>query len=161
MRGALALSARWPGWSDAGSLVVAIDPAAWAPPRALILVHGVVFKPKDELHVTVVGSKLGESVRAAVEDAAVARAFASQQWRLCRSGWRLRLRKEDKQSIVEPVALPAMARFHAWLGQRLGLTLPVPPPHVTLYVNGDPEGIGVPDGEACARYRLGPPWRAP
>jgi hypothetical protein len=53
-----------------------------------------------------------------------------------------------------------MARFHGWLGQALGRALPVPPPHVTLYVRGDAEGIGVPDEASLARYRCGE-WREP
>jgi len=160
MRGAIALPAAWPGWSESGALVAAIDPAAWAPPASPLVVDGEAFAPKHELHVTVVGKKLGEAVRALVDEAELRRAFGAQRWRLRRTGWRVRLRKQAKESIVEPVALPAMARFHAWLGARLGVALPVPPPHVTLYVRGDAEGVGVPDAETCARYRIGAPWRA-
>jgi hypothetical protein len=36
----------------------------------------------------------------------------------------------------------------------------VPPPHVTLYVRGDAEGIGVPDEASLARSRCGE-WREP
>jgi hypothetical protein len=52
-----------------------------------------------------------------------------------------------------------MARFHAALGALLGRALPVPPPHVTLYVHGDAEGIGVPDAASLERYRVGAAWR--
>ena len=52
-----------------------------------------------------------------------------------------------------------MARFHARLGGLLGESLPVPPPHVTLYVRGDAEGIGVPDDATLAACRVGAPWR--
>ena len=46
-----------------------------------------------------------------------------------------------------------MAAFHQALGQLLGRALPVPPPHVTLYVAGTARGIGLPDPETLARYR--------
>jgi hypothetical protein len=164
-RGTLALPAAWPGWSDAGSLVIPVPLSAWRPPESAITVDGGAFAPKHELHVTVIGKTLGAAVRARIDGPELRDAFGSQRWRLRRSGWRVRLRKagddgDFKESIVEPVALPAMARVHAWLGERLGCTLPVPPPHVTLYVRGDPEGIGVPDAESCRRLRVGAPWRA-
>jgi hypothetical protein len=158
----------WPGWSPTGTLVLAVDPARWAPPAAPFVIDDVVFAAKHELHVTVVGRALGAEVLAAIAEGRIATgalrdAFAAQRWRLRRSGRRLRLRKLPPaggagtviESVIEPVALPAMARFHAWLGNALGRDLPVPPPHVTLYVRGDPEGIGVPDEASLARYRCG------
>jgi hypothetical protein len=164
-RGAtIELPSAWPGWSAADTLVIAIDPRAWAPPSRPVEHDGCAFAPKHELHVTVVGKALGAQVRAAIvagglDEAALRDAFEAQRWRLRRSGWRVHLRKDDSvESIVEPIALPAMARFHGWLGRALGRALPVPPPHVTLYVRGDAEGIGVPDGAALARLRVGKPW---
>jgi hypothetical protein len=158
----------WPGWSKTGTLVLAVDPARWAPPAAPVAITDVVFAPKRELHVTVVGRALGAEVLAAIADGRIAAAelraaFAAQRWRLRRSGLCLRLRKPSPgqvvESVIEPVAMPAMARFHAWLGKALGRELPVPPPHVTLYVRGDPAGIGVPDAATLARLRVGEPWR--
>jgi hypothetical protein len=159
------LAPAWPGWSAANTLVIAIDPRAWAPPSQPVEHDGREFAPKHELHVTVVGKTLGAQARAAIaagdlDEPTLRRAFTAQRWRLRRSGWRVHLRKDETvESIVEPVALPAMARFHAWLGRALGRSLPVPPPHVTLYVRGDAEGIGVPDAATLARLRAGTPWR--
>jgi hypothetical protein len=163
-RGTFALGSAWPGWGEAGTLVLPIDPRDWAPPARPLDVDGRVFVPKHELHVTVVGKALGARLREAIlgrgiDEAALRREWARQPWRLRRSGWRIRLRKEAAGSIIEPVALPAMARMHAWLGRALGEALPVPPPHVTLYVRGDAEGIGVPDAATLARLRVGTPWR--
>jgi hypothetical protein len=154
----------WPGWSPAGTLALAVDPARWAPPAAALVIDAVAFAPKRELHVTLVGRALGAEVLAAIDAGRIAApslraAFAAQRWRLRRSGHRLRLRKAPGiESVIEPVAMPAMARLHAWLGRALGRALPVPPPHVTLYVRGDPEGIGVPDQATLARYRCGGSW---
>jgi hypothetical protein len=139
--------------------VVAIDPACWPPPAAPLAVAGRVLAPKHELHVTVIGKALGLRLQAAVAEDAVRAAFCAQRWRLRRSGWRLRLRREAQEAVIEPVALPAMARFHARLGRLLGEPLPVPPPHVTLFVCGDAEGIGVPDAATLAALRVGEPWR--
>ena len=101
-----------------------------------------------------------------LDEATLEAAFAEAgPWRLRRSGWWLPLRRAaaDKPaaaSVIEPVALPAMARFHARLGSAIGRTLPVPPPHVTVFVEGDAEGIGAPDAASLARLRDGPAVRA-
>jgi hypothetical protein len=164
VRDTIALASAWPGWGDQHTLVLPIDPRDWPPPSRPLEVDACTFAPKHELHVTVVGKVLGARIRAAIgdgriDDNALRQALATQCWRLRRSGWRLRLRKEAVESVIEPVALPAMARMHAWLGRALGESLPVPPPHVTLYVRGDAEGIGVPDCGTLARLRVGTPWR--
>ena len=170
-RGVVELPAAWPGWGANAAVVVAIDAMDWAPPREPCVVDGQAFAPKHELHVTVIGKALGAQLQAElaggrIDAAAVRSAFAGQRWRLRRSGWRIRLRKPadaagkpQRESIIEPVALPAMARLHARLGRLLRRSLPVPPPHVTLYVRGDEEGIGVPDAATLARLRVGAPWR--
>ena len=160
----IALPAAWPGFDAAGAIAIPVDPACWAPPTSGCTVAGRIFSPKHELHVTVIGKALGLRLQDAMragrfDERAVQSAFASQRWRLRRSGWRLHLRKQAKESVIEPVALPAMARLHARLGALLGDTLPVPPPHVTLYVFGDAEGIGVPDATTLADYRVGAPWK--
>jgi len=165
-RDTIALPSAWPGWGDAHTLVLPIDPRDWPPPSLDLELAGLAFAPKHELHVTVVGKALGARIRAAIaagriDESALRQTFLSQTWRLRRSGWRVRLRKDAVESIIEPVALPAMARMHAWFGRALGDSLPVPPPHVTLYVRGDAEGIGVPDAAALERYRLGEAWPDP
>src|SRR3546814_4335253 len=45
-------------------------------------------------------------------------------------------------ALIELVELPAMAPFQRALGRLLGRQLPLPPPHVTLYTAGRPQGIG-------------------
>ena len=170
-RGDLVLSGRWPGFSAKGTVVVAIDPASWAPPTQPLLLDARAYSPKRELHVTVVGRALGQSLLAAIaagalDEAALRAAFEQGPWRLRRSGWWLPLRREATAekpaaaSVIEPVALPEMARFHARLAALLDRPLPVPPPHVTLFVEGDAEGIGVPDAATLARLRDGPAVRA-
>jgi hypothetical protein len=160
----------WPGWAAADTLLLPVDPAAWSPPAMPIEHAGLAFAPKHELHVTVVGKALGARLRHAIttghlDEADVRAAFETQPWRARRSGWRVHLRKpgEDgaapKESIVELLAMPAMARFHSALARLLDQAAQVPPPHVTLYVRGDSEGIGVPDAETLARLRVGAPWR--
>jgi hypothetical protein len=145
----------WPRPGGGDSLVLPVDPADWAPPAAGIAIDGIALEPKPELHVTVIGSRLGAELRAGFAASwlanAVATALAAQDWRFTRTGRRWLLRKpfvtdgrvQLAHSVIERVELPAMAPFHRVLGCLLGRELPVPPPHVTLYVAGRPHGIGL------------------
>lgn len=157
---------RWPGWTRQDTLLLPVSPAQWPPPDTSVTVAGITLHPKRELHVTVVGRKLGRALRAAAATGripadAVRRAFEAHDWTWRATGERTLLRAPAKRrggrpryALVEHVDLPAMAAFHAELGARLGRTLPVPPPHVTLYVAGTRQGIGLPDPETLAACRM-------
>ena len=137
------------------TLVLPIPPRAWPPPAQPVMLDGLRFAPKRELHITLVGSALGRELRAAVAgsslDSIIAAAVAAQDWHFTRRGRLLRLQTsiEDASapptvgSIIELIDLPAMAPFHAALARLLDRPLPVPPPHVTLYTQGSANGIGV------------------
>lgn len=147
---------------DGDSLVLPIAPDCWPPPRHGVEIDGIAFTPKPELHITVIGSRLGRELREVFAApwlrAALAAAFDEQDWRFTRGRRHWLLRKpflEDGRlrvahSIIERVELPTMAPLHRELGRLLGRQLPAPPPHVTLYVAGPPEGIGV---SSAARLR--------
>ena len=47
-----------------------------------------------------------------------------------------------------------MHAFRGELARQLGSTFAAPVPHVTHYVRGDPNGIGVPDVRALASLRV-------
>jgi hypothetical protein len=168
---AIDLDATWPGLGADGSVVIPIDPSAWPPPRQGVEHAGLCFDPKSELHVTVVGRALGATLRAAIaagrfDEGALRAAFATGRWRVRRSGRWLHLHRDASadmaaaDTLVEPVAVPAMARFHARLATLLGGPLPVPPPHVTLFIAGATEGIGVPDAATLASLRRGAAFAA-
>lgn len=142
------------------TLVLPIAKRAWPPPAGAVLVGGLRFAPKRELHITLIGSALGRELQATCRAHALSEALDealdAQDWQHARSG---RLRQLCRQttsagvrrttgSIIELVELPAMAPFHAALGRLLGRTLAVPPPHVTLYNYGSAKGIGVASDEA-------------
>ena len=155
---------RWPGWTRQHTLLLPVSPADWPPPDMPVTIDGITLHPKRELHITLVGTQLGNALRAAarpgdIDDGAVRAAFEQQVWRWSRTGRRTLLHAPPKlrggpprHALIEHVDLPAMARFHADLGTLLGRNLPVPPPHVTLYVAGTAQGIGLPDQETLARF---------
>lgn len=150
---------RWPGFTPEGNLVVPVaEREPPLPARALVL-DGTRFEPQQALHVTVVGRALGARVAGAIargdfDERALADAFEALDWSHDDTDAWIWLRKSKPggvaDSLVELVDLPALAAFHFALGRRLGARLPVPPAHVTRWVRGDPEGIGVPD-EAALR----------
>ncbi|MET0809176.1 MAG: hypothetical protein ABWX93_10515 [Pseudoxanthomonas sp.] len=156
----------WPGWSAARTLVLPMPVEAWAPPIAGIMLEGVEFEPKPELHVTLVGGALGRELHAAFGTGALERAtraaLDAQDWSFTRPGRRLLLQKAAGgrgnpkviHSVIECIHMPAMARFHAALGVLLGRQLTVPPPHVTLFTAGKAEGIGVASARQLRGYLM-------
>lgn len=154
-----------PEWTKRGTLLLPVDAAAWAPLPPVLVLDGIRFAAKRELHLTLIGRALGAELQAACARdhgfaAAVADAVAAADWSFRRTGRYLRLLRRGegrrRHSIIERIELPAMAPFHARLGRLLGRALPVPPPHVTLYTAGDPRGIGVPDEASLARCAARP-----
>ena len=142
----------WPGWSNENTLVLPLDDA---PPGAPLDVDGRRFEPKDELHVTLVGPKLGaelQRVLGARLDAATRPAFDALDWSVERSGERLLVEKPGTTddgargtvaSVIELVEILALDFYYRWLGDLLGRQLAVPPAHVTLYTHGKARGIGI------------------
>ena len=139
------------------TLLLPIDPSLWPPPVEGVRVDGVQFMPKTELHLTLIGSRLGRELHTTLAPAflrdRVERALLEQDWHFVRSGRFLQLatRADDanpdsgrrRTAIIELVDVPAMRPFHQALGRLLGRQLSLPPPHVTLYTAGDRRGIGV------------------
>lgn len=148
---------RWPGFGSGATVVVPVDRATWAPPAAPVTLAGVVFAPKRELHVTIVGKALG--ARLVPHEAEVAALFEPLDWSFRRTHRLVHVRRVVdgvvEQALVERIEQPAMAAFHGELARLLGAGLPVPPAHVTLYVAGTNDGIGLPDDETLARWAVG------
>jgi hypothetical protein len=131
-----------------------------------VVLDGKVFKPKDEVHITVIGKELAAALREAVErdpalehqiDLAIVEApWYAPGWSYVRTGrfyhvdrWRREpeRRKEEgpKESIIERVEAPDVVAFFARLSALTGEAYEVPPLHVTLYIHGDPYGVGLPN----------------
>ena len=147
------------------SLMLSIPRARWAPPAAPVTVDGIGLAPKPELHITLIGRRLANELRTTFDttflDTAIATAFDACDWTFTRTGRYLLLRKPIPgqavaHSIIERIELPAMVPFHHRLGRLLGRELPVPPPHVTLYVAGRDRGIDVASEAALRALQLRP-----
>ena len=152
-----------PRFAASGALLLALDPAAMRPPSASrVRLDGRWLRRKREFHVTVLGRALGPRLRAAFDEPALQITLAGLDWQVTRSG-RYELLGKLKPSaqgavacysVIELLRVPAMEALYALLGQQLPEFPPCPPPHVTHYVLGDRDGIGVPSAEALAASRV-------
>ncbi|QOY62803.1 hypothetical protein INQ40_00280 [Lysobacter sp. H21R4] len=72
------------------TLVLPIDCRVWPTPEHPIEVDGTVYAPKQELHITLIGSRLGRELHAALAPEflakRIARAMAAQDWQFRRTG---------------------------------------------------------------------------
>jgi hypothetical protein len=50
---------KWPGFNESGTVLIELTPESFCLAKDEIEVLGEAFKPKDELHVTLIGSELG------------------------------------------------------------------------------------------------------
>ena len=165
------------GFTDKGIYKVDLDPRAWILWGRAVRYKGTLLTAKPEAHITVVNKDLGAELERLV--AACPEAQARIEQALRDTGWpqddpaysRGRLyhvakdkEQEDDQgrpialhaeSIVQRVRVPGIEAFYATLGEIVGRTIEIPPTHVTLYVTGDPQGIGLQTERAFGCFAQG------
>ncbi len=152
-----------PQFSATGALLLRLDPAAMRPPSAQrVRLDGRWLRRKREFHVTVLGRALGPRLRALFDEPALQITLAGLDWRVQR-GHRYDLLGKMKPSahgavacysVIEHVQVPGMVALYALLAEQVPDFPACPPPHVTHYVLGDRNGIGLPDQDALATHRV-------
>jgi hypothetical protein len=133
-----------------------------APFGDLCEVDGVRLRRKSEYHVTVLSRDMSRAAAEGVGEARLRALYATLDWAPRRSGRYVLLHEVkpgdgvplDCWSIIEHLDLPAMHAFRGELARLLGPAFADPVPHVTHYVRGSPNGIGVPDTRALAALRV-------
>jgi hypothetical protein len=157
------VAAPLPEFAATGALVLALDPAMMQPPAApRVRLGGHWLRRKDEFHVTVLTRALGPQLRALLDEPALQMTLASLDWRIERTHSYDLLNKLKPSangavacySVIEHVRLPGMAGLYAAIAERVPDFPPCPPPHVTHYVVGDANGIGVPDAASLLAFRV-------
>lgn len=149
----------WPGFSDTRAFVLPLRSDCMATPfGALCQLEGIRLRRKSELHVTVLNADMARAAAAGCGEARLRELYESLEWTPVRTG-RYALLHQSKPtaqgplecwSLIEHLRLPAMLAFRASLARLLGGIFEDPVPHVTHYVHGDPNGIGVPHRRALA-----------
>ena len=148
----------WPGFRDDGGVILPLDAAGLLPvdaPRRLRL-DGQLLVLKQEFHLTLLGRDQGRAARTALGEARLASLFQALDWTIRETGRYALLHKTKQEwdgpldcwSLVQHLQVPAMAWFRDAVARESGMPLDCGLPHVTLYVAGDPYGIGVPGVDA-------------
>jgi hypothetical protein len=149
----------WPGFDAGHALVLPLLAGLMATPFGeRCQIDGVRFARKQEFHVTLLDRQMAQAAAGCGEPQLRA-LYESLQWTPRRTG-RYALLHETKRtgagllecwSLIEHLQLPAMHAFRTALAQALGPAFDDPVPHVTHFVHGDPNGIGVPHVRALDR----------
>lgn len=141
-----------------GTLLIGLGGKELIDTQFLEDIEGKGFDAKDELHMTVIGFKQGNSLKKVITknpalENEIANLVAEMQWDIQPTGERYELSKEyegedsPRKSIIEMVSSPGSAVFIERLNTLTGLELEEQPPHVTLATQGNPMGIGVNSGQ--------------
>ncbi|HET6805437.1 MAG TPA: hypothetical protein VFH59_08370 [Frateuria sp.] len=149
----------WPGFSPERAFVLPLPAARMATPFGdACEFDGVRLRRKAEFHATVLSQEMSRAAAAGLGVARLRALYESLSWRPRRSGRYALLHKAgsgdagtpDSWSLIEYLDLPAMHAFRDELAGQLGQAFADPVPHVTHYVRGEPNGIGVPHRRALA-----------
>lgn len=149
----------WPGFTTFNTLIISVKKRDFAIKTEPIEYSGKVFIPKQEAHITVLGSEPGthllqQFVNKPDIEQQVIQAFENTDWSYTKTqDWRNIARHitdfngkiTTEESIIMLVEMEGMVAFYSKL-KTLGLINddhPVPPPHVTLYTQNCDLGIGI------------------
>ena len=150
---------KWQGINESGSVTIEISPESFFLAKNEIDLLGEIFTPKDELHVTLIGSELGLIIQDKLQhdqtiEKLLEKTFEEIDWFYKQTGpvHILSRSEEDavQKSVIILIEMPGVTTFYDQL-KVLGLIeieTPVPPPHVTMYTQNCSLGIGVPNDDA-------------
>lgn len=153
----------WPGFNPERAFVLPLRAEFLATPFGPHCeFDGVRLQRKSEFHVTVLSREMARAAGAGCGEARLRAWFDALAWVPRRSGRYALLHETKRQggstlecwSLIEHLHLPAMHAFRAELVRVLGSAFAEPVPHVTHYVHGDPNGIGVLNERALAARRV-------
>ena len=160
----------WPGFNDRGTVLIEVSPESICLTKGSVDIEGEYYRAKQELHITLIGSKLGslllenisqEKVRQKTAgqektgqhlttEALLESTFENLDWSYEKTGPLHILSRSKKaevqRSIIMLIEMPAIAAFYQQLKSHglIASETPVPPAHVTLYTHNCAMGIGVP-----------------
>ena len=148
----------WPGFNDNDTVLIDMSYEPFHLPVNTFYINGQRFVRKDELHVTLIGSRLGRQIQDSflqkpAKEENIKTIFEAIDWSYTRSGpvhQLARMRGAVRQgSIIMLIDMPGMKQFYDTLIKQgyIDKDTPLPPAHVTLYTYNNPHGIGVPDQE--------------
>ncbi len=137
-----------------GTLLLGLGGQELIDPDVIEATESEGFKPKDELHLTILGFKQGKLLKAAIKAnpelaTSIEELAAKADWGIQPTGERYKLKKPyegeetPRESIIEMLQCPGAEKFLASINELTGLELQEQPHHVTLLTKGNPQGIGI------------------
>ena len=162
------LRLQWPGLGPLNTLVISVDRHEFGIGPEPVKHAGKLFLPKQEAHITVFGSTLGNRLSQQFDhdrgiERKVRRAFEDIDWRYEKTNDLRHLVRQQtndsdvEESIIMLIRMGGMTLFYKRL-MALGLIPadhPVPPAHVTLYTHHCDPGIGVHSDEELTELSRG------
>lgn len=149
----------WPGFNDEGTVLITLSPGTFCFSTNSVEIDGEYFEPKEELHVTLIGTKLGSFMLDQIShdraiEAMLKQTYEDIDWSFEQTGPVHILSRTKggvkQKSIILLIDMPGIKLLYDRL-KTLGLIdlkTPVPPAHITLYTQNCAHGIGVPSDEA-------------
>ena len=155
---------------ETGSFLIFLDKDSVGLPDGNVEYLGKVFKPKGELHITIVGQDLGCQLQEVIKrnpaiGSRIERAIEETDWSYQKKDKMYHVSKDKKrvdsegnsgvvyvESIILMMEVLGIERFYRKLSEIIGEELEAPPTHVTLYTHGDPFGIGLPNQETFKEH---------
>ncbi len=149
----------WPGFNENGTVLIGLSAESFCLAKNKIDVLGKRFTPKDELHVTLIGSELGLIIQNKIQydqtiHTLLKKTFEEIDWSFKQTDPAHILSRSEEgvveKSIVILIEMSGVTVFYDRLKTLglIGLETPIPPPHVTMYTHNCPLGIGVPNSGA-------------
>lgn len=148
----------WPGFNEEGTVLVELSMDTFCLAKSCVVIAGELFQPKDELHITVIGTELGLMLQrkikqGQVSDELLQQSFEAIDWAFKQTGPLHMLSRTrgsvNQKSIILLIEMPGIQTFYQQL-KKLGMidpATPLPPVHITLYTQNCANGIGVANEE--------------
>ena len=149
------MKSKWPEFNAKDTVLINLRLETFHLSEAPVLIDNIYYTPKEELHVTLVGEKVGTILQNKIKrnpetNEVLEHVFEDIDWSFKRSGPIHILSRVNKntvqKSVIMLIDMPGMATFYQQL--KLLELIPdettIPPAHVTLYTHNCPLGIGVP-----------------
>lgn len=122
--------------------------------------QGKTFQPKEEVHITIFGSRLSEELTEAMEeDSSLRRRL---QAAIKEREWTYELHNEwyhvvdgEEETIIRMARVPSLPEFYRRINRMAGVEIPERPTHVTLYTYNSDGGIGIATEEQFRQLVVG------
>ena len=157
---------KWPGFSSTSALIIDVDRQMLGIKLEKIRYSDKVFKAKQELHITILGSSLGNMLldqisRSPDIEHQLHEVFEHIDWTYRTTNEYRHLSREvldqnnelmTEETIILLVDIRGMRDFYSELKSMKLIpdNQPVPPAHITLYTCNCDKGIGIPDESKLA-----------